>query len=217
METANPPPRRWLRNLVIALAGLALLGLIGLGVKSLMGSKSGKPRKPPTVTLIPDKPPPPPPKEEKKPEPPKEDKKEVKVVQPTEAPQPAQNEPLKMEGVAGEGGGPFGAGTVGREYSGGSIGGIGGAGSFAGRLQRHFQEQLSRTRKLRESDYKVTVKIWLRRDGSIERAELAGSTGFEKLDQLLRESLQQIPAMREAMPENLVQPIRIRVTNRGAV
>jgi protein TonB len=61
------------------------------------------------------------------------------------------------------------------------------------------------------------VKIWLRRDGSIERAELAGTTGFEKLDQLLRESLQQIPAMREAIPENLVQPIRIRVTNRGAV
>jgi protein TonB len=218
METANLPPRRWPKNLVIALAGLALLCLIGLGIKSMMGGKSGKPRKPPTVTLMPDKPPPPPPKEEKKPEPPKEDKKEVKVVQPTEqAPQPAQNEPLKMEGVAGEGGGPFGAGTVGREYSGGSIGGIGGAGSFAGRLQRHFQEQLSRTRKLRESDYKVTVKIWLRRDGSIERAELAGTTGFEKLDQLLRESLQQIPAMREAMPENLVQPIRIRVTNRGSV
>ena len=79
METANPPTRRWLRNLVIALAGLALLGLIGLGVKSLMGSKSGKPRKPPTVTLMPDKPPPPPPKEEKKAEPPNEDKKEGKV------------------------------------------------------------------------------------------------------------------------------------------
>jgi protein TonB len=217
-DDPNRAPRRWPRILAIALLGVALLGLIVWGVMSLMGGKSGKPRKPSTVTLLPDKPPPPPPppKEEKKPEP-KEEKKDVKIEPPREqAPQPAQNEPLKMEGAAGEGGGPFGAGTVGREYSGGSIGGLGGAGSYGGRLQRHFQEQLSRVRKLRESDYRITVKIWLRRDGSLEKTELAGSTGSEKLDELLRETLQQIPPMREAPPDNLPQTLKIRITNRGS-
>jgi protein TonB len=219
MEKQNPPSRSWLKIVLVAVVGIALLGLIAWGVKTLMSSKSGKPRKPPVVTLLPDKPPPPPPppKEEKKPEPPKEDRKDVKMEPPKETPQPAQNEPLKMEGAAGDGESAFGSGTVGREYSGGTIGATGAVqGMYAGRLQRHLQEQLSRNRKLRESDYRVTVKIWLRRDGSLERAELVASTGNEMLDQLLRESLQQIPPMREVPPENQMQPMKIRVTNRGA-
>ena len=218
METKNPPPRRWLTILAVALLGIALLGLIGWGVMSLMGGKSGKARKPSTVTLLPDKPPPPPPppKEEKKPEPPKDDKKDIKIEQPKDIAPPAQNAPLKMEGAAGDGESAFGAGTVGRDYVGGNVGGGMQQGLFAGRLQRHLQEHLSRSRKLRESDYRVTVRIWLRRDGSLERAELAQSTGNESLDQLLRESLQQIAPMREVPPENLVQPLRIRITNRGA-
>lgn len=220
MEIQKPPTRRWLKTLVGLLLGVTVLGLISWGAWTLLNAKSGKPRKPPTVTLLPDKPPPPPPppKEEKKPEPPKEDKKDVKVEQPKEqVPQPAQNEPLKMEGAAGEGDSAFGAGTVGRDYAGGSVGATGMQQSlYAGRLQRHLQEQLSRNRKLRESDYRIPVKIWLRRDGSLERVELGGSTGNETLDQLLRDSLQQIPPMRDVPPENLVQPLKIRVTNRGA-
>lgn len=211
------PPRRWLKTAVLALLGVALLGLVVWGVMSLMGGKSGKPRKPPVVTLLPDKPPPPPPppKEEKKPEPPKEDRKDVKMEPPKEAP-PAQNEPLKMEGAAGDGDSAFGAGTVGREYAGGEIGGGGMQGMYAGRLQRHLQEQLSRNRKLKESDYRVTVRVWLRRDGSVEKADLAQSTGNAGLDEVLREALLQVAAMREAPPENMPQPIRIRVTARGA-
>ena len=115
MEKKKLPPRRWPKILVAIVLGLSLIGLIGWGIKSLMGGKSDKPRKAPVVTLLPDKPPPPPPppKEEKKPEP-KEEKKDVKIEQPKEAPQPAQNEPLKMEGAAGDGESAFGAGTVGR-------------------------------------------------------------------------------------------------------
>jgi len=217
MENPKPTPRRWLKILGISLLALALLGLIGWGVMSLMGGKSGKPRKAPVVTLLPDKPPPPPPppKEEKKPEP-KEDKKDVKVEQPKEAPQPAQNEPLKMEGAAGDGDSAFGAGTVGRDYVGGNVGGTAQQGMYAGRLQRHLQEQLSRHRKLKESDYRVTLRVWLRRDGSVEKAELAQSTGNTALDEVLKEALLQVSAMREAPPENMPQPIRIRVTARGS-
>lgn len=217
METEIKSPRRWVSIVVIALLGAALIALVTWGIMTLMGGKSGKPRKPPVVTLLPDKPPPPPPppKEEKKPEPPKENK-DVKIEPPKEAPQPAQNEPLKMEGAAGDGDSAFGTGTVGREYAGGAIGGAGMQGMYAGRLQRHLQEQLSRNRKLKESDYRVTVRVWLRRDGSVEKADLAQSTGNSGLDELLREALLQVAAMREAPPENMPQPIRIRITARGA-
>lgn len=218
METEIKSPRRWVSIVVIALLGAAVIALVTWGIMTLMGGKSSKPRKPPVVTLLPDKPPPPPPppKEEKKPEPPKENK-DVKIEPPKEAPQPAQNEPLKMEGAAGDGDSAFGAGTVGREYSGGNIGATGAVqGMYAGRLQRHLQDQLSRNRKLKESDYRVTVRVWLRRDGSVEKADLAQSTGNSGLDELLRDALLQVAAMREAPPENMPQPIRIRITARGA-
>ena len=219
MEKKKLPTRRWPKILVAIVLAVALIGLVIWGIKSLMGGKSDKPRKAPVVTLLPDKPPPPPPppKEEKKPEP-KEDKKDVKIEQPKEAPQPAQNEPLKMEGAAGDGESAFGAGTVGREYTGGTVGATGmQQGLYAGRLQRHLQDQLSRNRKLKESDYRVSLRVWLRRDGSVEKAELAQSTGNEALDELLKETLLQVTAMREAPPENMQQPIRIRITARGAL
>lgn len=220
MDTEIKPPRRWLSFIVIVVAGVAVIALVTWGIMTLMGAKTGKPRKPPTVTLLPDKPPPPPPppKEEKRPEPPKESNKEVKVDQPKEVQQPAQNEPLKMEGMAGDGDGPFSAGTVGKDYVGGTIGTTGGVqqSMFAGRLQRHLQEQLGRVRKLKESDYRVNVRIWLRRDGSVERAELVQTTGSGALDELLQESLMKVSAFRDALPENMPQPIRIRITGRGA-
>lgn len=214
MELQKPPPRRRIGMLIMVVVGVALLALFAWGVKSLLSGKSDRPRKPPTVTLLPDKPPPPPPppKEEKKPEAPKEQRNEPRAEQPKDQ---AQNEPLKMEGAAGDGPGAFAAGSVGRDYVGGSIGGAQQS-VYASRLQRHLQEELNRNRKLRESDYRVTLRVWLRKDGSVDKAELAQSTGNPALDQLLRETLLQISAMREAPPDNMPQPIRIRVTARGA-
>lgn len=213
MEMQTPPRRRF-GMLIAILVGIAVLALLAWGVKSLLGGKSDRPRKPPTVTLMPDKPPPPPPppKEEKKPDAPKEQRNETRAEQPKEQ---AQNEPLKMEGAAGDGPGAFAAGSVGKDYVGGSIGGAQQS-VYASRLQRHLQEELNRNRKLRESDYRVTLRVWLRKDGSVEKAELAQSTGNPTLDQLLRETLLQVSAMREAPPDNMPQPIRIRVTARGA-
>lgn len=219
----------WWRVALIVTAIAVALFLIGWALKGfLKGDKTSK-KKPPTISLLPDKPPPPPPppKEEKRPEPPKAQQKEVKVEAP-KAPEPqAQNEPLKMEGAAGEGPSPFGAGTVAKEYSGGPTGpSIGGGGAAPGammqhrlyvdRLQRHLQEELNRNRKLRESDYRVTLRVWLGRDGAVQRTELAQSTGNSTVDELLRQTLLQIAAMRDAPPANMPQPVRIRVTARGA-
>jgi protein TonB len=217
METEIKPSRRWVSIVVIAVLGAAIIAIVTWGIMSLMGGKSGKPRKPPVVTLLPDKPPPPPPppKEEKKPEP-KEDKKEIKQEPPKEQVQPAQNEPIKMDGPPGDGDSAFLSGPVTRDYENGPTSKSMQQGLFAGRLQRHLQDQLSRNRKLKESDYRVTVRVWLRRDGSVEKADLAQSTGNNGLDELLREALLQVAAMREAPPENMPQPIRIRVTARGA-
>jgi protein TonB len=209
---------RWRRWVAAGMGILLLLAAGGYLVHSLKIGKGGGQKKPPKISLLPDKPPPPPPKEEKKPEPPKQDQKEIKAEPPKEPQPQAQNEPLKMEGAAGDGPSAFAAGTVNKEYIGGAVG-IGGGGMqyafYTNLLQRHLQDELNRNRKLRESDYRVTVRIWLGKDGVMRRAELAQSTGNDTLDDLLRQVLTQVSAMREAPPENMPQPVRIRITARG--
>ena len=204
---------KWLRWLLIAGGVLLLLLLLVWGIRTLIGGKSDAPRKQPKISLLPDRPPPPPPPPKEKPEPPKPDQKQMK--EPPKEPQPqADNEPLKMEGAAGDGPSAFAAGTVGKEYTGGSIGGLQQR-LYIDRLQRHLQEELNRNRKLRQTDYRVTLRVWLGKDGVVERAELAQSTGNVAVDDLLKQTLLQAAAMREAPPDNFPQPIRIRVTARG--
>lgn len=201
--------KRWLW---LAL-GLIAAGLVGWGVMSMLGkSKGPKAKAPVKAFLVPDKPPPPPPKEEKKPEPPKNEAKEIKMNTPQTPAPVAQNEPLKMEGAAGEGSSPFGGGSVTQE---GVRGGMGG-GLYGSQVQKHLQGELNKNRKLKESDYRVTLQIWIGRDGSILRAELVDSTGIEVLDSLLKQSLLKVAAMSSAPPENMPQPLRIKVTARGA-
>jgi len=213
--TEKKGQKKWLHWALLGGLGLALLALMGWGVLSLMNGKTDKPKKQPKISLLPDRPPPPPPpKDERKPEPPK-DTKEVKAESPKEPMPQAENEPLKMEGEAGDGPSAFAAGSVSKDYVGGSVGGRMQQGLFSGRLQRYLQDELNRNRKLKQSDYRVSLRVWLTKDGAIQRVELAQSTGSEAIDELLKQTLLQAAAMREAPPENLPQPINIRVTARG--
>ncbi len=212
-------------RLVALLVGIALLVAAGMWLKDMFSKPSAPTRQVTKISIIPDTPPPPPPppKEEKRPEPPK-DQKEVKVEQPkpVEAP-PQQAEQLKMEGAAGDGPSPFAAGSVTNEYRGGEVGSIGGGtprtnrmqyAFFTNALQRHIQDELARNREVKTLDYRVTVAVWLARDGSVQRAELSDSTGDEKSDAALAAGLRQMRAFREAPPADMPQPIRLRITNR---
>ncbi|MCK9991217.1 MAG: periplasmic protein TonB [Rugosibacter sp.] len=194
--------------LVLAGVGLVIYLLQGMG-------KSGPThqRQVTKITVLPDTPPPPPPP------PPKEQPRETKEIKqdqprPVDVPQEAQQ--LKMEGAAGDGPSPFAAGAVANDYIGGKVGDGGGMqfAFFSNALQRHIQDELARNRKLKQSDYRVTVKVWIGADGAIRRAELAGSTGNADTDRAIRAALTDLGPMRTAVPENLPQPIKLRITNR---
>lgn len=216
---------RRVRNILIALIGMAVVGYGGYWLKSQFSKPSGPTRQVTKISIIPDTPPPPPPppKEEKRPEP--KEQKEAKVEQPkpVEAP-PQQAEQLKMEGAAGDGPSPFAAGSVTNEYKGGDVGStIGGAPArlnrmqfafFTNALQRHIQDELARNREVKQIDYRVVVKVWLGRDGSIQRAVLDDSTGDDKADSALSAALADMRAFRDAPPADMPQPIRLRITNR---
>lgn len=182
------------------------------------------------IAILPDTPPPPPPppKEEKKPEPPKEEPKQVmreEAPKPVEAPKPA--EAIKMEGAAGNGPSAFGAGSVSKDYAGGTPGtGPGGpAGTAADRAQERFyantarqllQGEIERHLKADAEQLTATFAIWLDKDGGIQRFELSPS-GNDNNDTALRSALDETRRQFKLPPPPalaLSQPMRFRLSVR---
>lgn len=219
---------------------LAVLGVVfGIGlaialIATIISSflaQSGKPPRPTVQQIaILKPPPPPPPKVEERPPPPPMKKEEVKLPEPEKQPQPneAKDEPpagknLGVDADGGPGGDSFG--LVGRK--GGrdllSIGPEGGKGAdrqryafFTQRLQQHLQDQLAREEQLRTRDYRAVVRIWLGPDGRVQRVELVDGTGHQETDAALRAALGRMPSLAEGPPEAMPQPVRLRITSRGA-
>lgn len=212
-ELERSDASRWLR---IAGGVLLLAAAVAVVIYLLQGlGKSGptQQRQVTRITVLPDTPPPPPPP------PPKEQPKETKDIkqdQPKQVELPQEAQQLKMEGEAGEGASPFAAGSVSRDYIGGKVGDGNGMqfAFFSNALQRHIQDELARNRKLKLGDYRITVKVWIGADGAIRRAELAESTGNPDTDRAIRAALTELGPLRTAVPDNLPQPIKLRITNR---
>jgi protein TonB len=59
------------------------------------------------------------------------------------------------------------------------------------------------------------VKVWIDARGQISRIALADTTGDAKVDELVKDVLQNLRALREAPPADMPQPIKIRVTSRA--
>lgn len=204
----------------IALVWFAILGLMD----------DGGPKKRHTVhnvaILRPPPPPPPPPKQERPPEPPKE---ELKIKAPEPVPdQPPQSEQppagdrlgVDADGTAGSDGFGLQANRGGRDLLATAPPTIGGGGdrfsAFAARLQRLLQAELARDQRLRSGEYRVEVRVWIAPDGAIERAELVAPTGNAAVDESLRSALTSMPRLAERPPENMPQPVRLRITSRTA-
>lgn len=214
----------FLANLRSWLPAIVLAALLAVGVyfaaKAFMQT-SGAPKKPPKISLLPDKappPPPPPPKIEKKQDSPRE-QKEMKVDQaPKDAPPPDPT--LKMEGAAGEGPSMFAAGRVTSDDlsklgAGGREPVVNPFNSYANAIRNELQRQLARNPDLRRRQYRIEVRVWVGGDGSLRRTELLGSTGDGDTDENIRRAFAALPSFSEAPPPNMPQPIRLRIVTSG--
>ena len=172
------------------------------------------------ITLI--KPPPPPPPREKPP-PPKQ-KQKVEVKQPKKAPPkpspkqadklpPPIDDNLGLDAVGGAGGDAFG--LVGKKGGRDLIGGGGGSRFrwYTGVVENDISEALSRHEDIRKGRYTVVVKIWVGPDGNIKRLELVKTTGKQALDRKIRLALDGIRRLSETPPEDLPQPIAVRISS----
>jgi protein TonB len=207
-----------------AALALAIAVLLVLWLRDVLQSaKPSKPMKLQQITLIRPPPPPPKPPEEKPPEP--EVKEEVKLDEPTpEEPQPADAPPPGADlGVDADGTGEGdGFGLVGKKGAGNLIGG-GGGGNPWGRydallneaVSGAFQQALARDKTLKGKNYKVMVKVWIDSGGKVTRSALVDSTGDARADEVLKEALNSMRALRDAPPADMPQPVKIRVTSRA--
>lgn len=210
----------WLKRVVIALIGLLILAAITYGFKKLMSGGAPQKKQITTIKLLPDTPPPPPPPPPKEPpkEQVKEQPKEIKIEQPKPAETPPA-EQLKMEGAAGDGPSAFAAGPVSNEYIGGEVKTIGSDGGakfnwYAGIVKNQIEAALEKDKKLTLAQYKLIVSIWLKPNGDVEKLEWSGSDANAEIEQAVKAALEGMPAMREAPPQDMPQPIKLRITAR---
>ena len=214
----------WMQRSVIALGVLLLVLGIAWVVQSLMSGKVSTKKPVTTIKIMPDTPPPPPPPKEPPKEQPKEQPKEIKMEQPKpqEAPQPPA-EALKMEGAAGDGPSPFAAGSVANDYKGGDVATkIGGGKSayqfafYTDQIKTLIEETLAKNKQLANGKYRVVIRIWLKPDGQIEKIELSGSSGDGATDKLIKTVLATMPPLQERPPEDMPQPVKLRITAKNA-
>lgn len=217
MSEALKPWQRQAPKLAAGAFVLLVVLAMVLFVRHMLNS-GGEERKPVIhqITLV-KPPPPPPPKVEEKPPPPKE---EVKIPEPKpmESPKPDNAPPAKNLGLDAKGGpGSDNFGLVGNKGGQDIIGGQGGGsrfGWYSTVVQQGIYAALQKQKALRESSYRIVVKLWLDKTGHVERVELGGSTGSAQVDDALKAALRHMNPLSEAPPDDLPQPVQIRVTSR---
>ena len=216
---------QWPARLGMGLGLLAFVGVVAWGALSLIKGSQPTKRQIVQISLLrpPPPPPPPPPPEVKPPE----VKEEVKVPEPEKPPEAAKDdapppgEQLGLDADASGSGDAFGlaARKGGRDIT--TLGSPSGGGRgemawFAGLVQSHLQAQLYKEEKLRRSDYRVQLRIWFAPDGRIERFEMVGSTGNKEVDDQIKLALHNMPPLKQPPPADLPQPVKLRLTSRGA-
>ena len=85
---------------------------------------------------------------------------------------------------------------------------------YANRIQESIYKILSADKKVRSANYVVTVKLWLNHDGSVDRFELADSTGNSGLDRSIKLALTKVGPLGNELPPDLPQPVRLQIVSR---
>lgn len=206
-----------LRRHIPLLAGAALLLLLSLAVwfglhKVLSGGQPQSKKTIQQISLIKPPPPPPPPKVEEKPPEPKI-KDEVKLNEPPpvkndQAPPPGKE--LGVDADGGAGGDSFG--LIGRKGGRDLLGG-GRFGWYGSQVKAGIYGALMGEDCTRKARYSVEVKVWVLTSGKVQRVELEGTSGNPQIDACIAHALPGVQVA-DAPPEDLPQPIRIRIAAR---
>lgn len=207
------------RATIAIVLGVALLGLVAvLFIRHIVTSSQPAQKKVvQEVHLI--RPPPPPPDEPPPPPPPPEEKVDIpdpqeKPEDPTPSNDPPPSENLGLDTEGGAGGDAFG--LVGNK-GGRDLVGSGPGGSvyqwYAGLLKNEILDQLGANKKVRNGNFKSNIKLWVRRDGSIERV-VVSSSGDRARDSEIESEVMKM-RLSQPPPADWPNPVNLSIASHG--
>jgi len=220
-EDVSERGETWRRYMVAAAIVLVFLSA-GYGLyRFVTGEANPRKRVVETIALRLVPPPPPPPPKEEPPPPPKvvEQKIEPPVEKPDDQPKdaaPPQGPALDAQGGPGSdafglqgkpGGAPF---LLGGGNGAGGAGGNG-FGRYATLMQDQIGRRLRQDDKLNTGKFRATIRVWLSAVGKVDRVQVLRTTGDTQLDTLIEQEIGSMPAMPEAPPREMPQPVIVRI------
>ncbi len=160
--------------------------------------------------------PPPPPEEPPPPPPPPEEKIEEPLPESVPEDTPPQESAAEQLGLDADGSaGSDGFGLAARKGGRDLIGSGTSFGWYTTLVRDSIQQVLAEDEQIRKGSYQVVVRVWLAKDGTVERIALTQTTGNAQLDGAIREALTRVTRLRDAPPIEMPQPITLRVVSRG--
>jgi periplasmic protein TonB len=78
-------------------------------------------------------------------------------------------------------------------------------------MVRHLNDLLAKVPELKDQDASIPVAIWVDRSGRIEKIDVSGGNLSAERVELLRNALLNGPNLRQLPPENMPQPLRVRI------
>ena len=203
------------RHLPILALGL-MVAVIGSGAFALLRNflRAGSPHPQQVVQQIQlIRPPPPPPTPPPPPPPPPEVKVHINTPekpQPNDHPPPSQQ--LGLDAKGGAGSDAFG--LVGRPGGQDIIGEGGSAFTwYAGLLKDQILNQLGAQSEVRSASYSVVVSVWVGGDGTIQRVEIAKTSGDTQRDQSIEAALSRMGRLSQPPPADMPEPITLRIVS----
>jgi len=216
----EPKKKNYALRRTVAIAIIVAVAVaIAFLLKGLLG-ESGAKKKHVVQQVMLIKPPPLPPPPPKPPEkPPEVKKEEVKIEQPkpTVEPKSESNQPeAKQLGVDAEGNGAGDAfGLIGNKGGRDLLSDSGAKYTwYAAIVQQSLYDAIAKNKKLRTAEFRVVVHVWIKPNGTVQRSEIIGSSGKSDTDELIRAALGEMPPLKELPPNDLPQPVRLRLANR---
>ncbi len=158
--------------------------------------------------------PPPPPNQPPPPPPPQE---KVHIATPEKAPEPTPNHPppspqLGLDAKGGVGSDAFGLAA---RPGGQDIIGEGGSAFswYAGLLKDQILNQLGAQAEARSASYTVVVSVWVAGDGTVQRVEIAKTSGDQERDRAIESALARLGRLSQPPPADMPEPITLRIVS----
>jgi protein TonB len=209
----NRRPARWVPMAIAGGGMLVAILLVVWWARTMMSQKAKKPRDVPQVVQLIR----PPPQEAPPPPPPPPEKIEEPLPQDQPTPDQTPDSPSQQLGLDADASAGSDAFGLAARKGGADLVGTGTAifGRYTAQLKDAIQDALSDDEKVRKGNYTVSVRVWVARDGSVERAALVQSTGKKEVDRAIEQALTHVRRLPEAPPLEMPQPIVLRVVSKG--